>query len=307
MIVGKFRAICVAFCVIDLVVFGVITLFEEVSSQKSGKIVRGLSQARKGGSFYAFVYKIVALVFVMNILAAFDYEGHFPIYDGFEANKISNNWSKRKFLPKTVSLQSEIVRKGKSALKITLKQGDQIEEEKGTELERAELIENSKLVSKEDNGYIYSFSMFLPADFPVAPIRLVIAQWKQYCENDDVCGVNSPVIAVRYIAGQLIINIKVGLEKVILYSSAEEIRNRWLDFTFKIYFSRKEGQIYAQLNGKDIIAYAGQIGYTENEGYPPKSYYYFKMGLYRDTTPETMTIYIDEYKKALLPENSFKQ
>jgi hypothetical protein len=227
------------------------------------------------------------------------------IYDGFETSNISKVWSKDKLLFKSFEIQSKIVRNGNKAIKITLNQGDQLEEEKGTELERAELMEFYKFVSKEDASYSYSFSMFLPNDFPIIQTRLVIAQWKQYCENKDKCGNNSPVIAIRYIGGELIINVMQGPKKVILFTTKEEARNRWLDFKFNIHFSKNNaGKIYAWLNGEKIVEYTGKIGYTEKDGYPSKSYYYFKMGLYRDTMPEPMTIYIDEYRKEQLPKGS---
>ncbi len=229
----------------------------------------------------------------------------YVIYDGFETQDINDIWSSGRFLPKSVEIQSKIVKSGRGAVRITLTQGDQLKEEKGTELERAELMESPKYVSREGCDYSYSFSMFLPKDFPVVPTRLVIAQWKQYFPNMDSDRDDSPVIAVRYADGELIINIKVGPKKVVLFSTKEEIRNKWLDFKFEIHFSRNDdGKIYAWLNEKQIIKYNGKIGYTEKEGFPPGSYYYFKMGLYRDTMAEPMTIYIDEYRKEQLPKES---
>ncbi len=61
------------------------------------------------------------------------------------------------------------------------------------------------LMSKEDTGYEFSFSMFLPADFPIVPTRLVIAQWKQSCAEsiDRLLNGNSPVLAIRYVSGEL--------------------------------------------------------------------------------------------------------
>jgi hypothetical protein len=225
------------------------------------------------------------------------------IYDGFETPDISENWSKDRFMSKSVAIQSDVFREGKSAVRITLREGDQLEDEKGTELERAELMESREFVSKEDCSYSYSFSMFLPEEFPIVQTRLVIAQWKQYCGNEEKCGGNSPVIAVRYIGGEMIINIMKGSEKTVLFSTTEEMRNKWLDFKFKIHFPGIEkGRIEAWLNEKQIVSYNGDIGYTEKEGYPPQSYYYFKMGLYRDTMPEPMTIYIDEYRKKQLTD-----
>jgi hypothetical protein len=249
--------------------------------------------------------RFMPMAFAAIILITCTCTKKISFHDGFESGKLAAFWDKSKFLPRSVALQSAIVRKGKGAVKITLCQGDQIESERGTELERAELLENRNNFSFEDRSYTYTFSLFLPQDFPILPTRLVIAQWKQYCSNGDTCGDNSPVIAMRYSNGELTINIKVGMEKVVLFRTSEEIRNQWLDFAFKIRFSRSAGKISTWLNGKEIITYSGPIGYTEKEGYPSKSYYYFKTGLYRDSVSEPMTIYIDEYSKQESSENSF--
>jgi hypothetical protein len=77
-----------------------------------------------------------------------------------------------------------VVTAGKGAVKIILRPGDQIAQEKGSELERAVLEESRRLWSVEDSAYAYSFSVFVPPEFPIGSTRLVIAQWKQFCAVD---------------------------------------------------------------------------------------------------------------------------
>lgn len=222
------------------------------------------------------------------------------VYDGFESERLSTIWSDWRFLPGTVEMQSEVVKQGKSACKITLRPGDQMDDEKGTILERAELAEFYKLVSREDLYYSYSFSMFLPKDFPIVSSRLVIAQWKQYSESENF-SVGNPVIALRYKAGVLRLTCQVEKDKTDLYKQQVDIRNKWLDFRFHIRFSTREnGRIEAWMNEQKIADYAGRTAYTEEYGYTIPNYFYFKMGLYRDHIEESMTIYIDEYRKQLL-------
>jgi hypothetical protein len=67
------------------------------------------------------------------------------------------------------------------------------------------------MVSKEDMTYEYSFSDFIPSDFPIVPIRLVIAQWKQDCSGNAPCDNDSPVVAVRYVSGVLRITRQTGI------------------------------------------------------------------------------------------------
>jgi hypothetical protein len=219
------------------------------------------------------------------------------ISDDFESDSLKKIWTSDKFVPWALEIQSDHVRSGKKAAKLTLRQGDQIEEEKGTNLERAELREPKKMMAIEDNYYSYSFSLFLPSDFPVVPTRLVIAQWKQNCESGN-CDPNNPVIALRYESGEFRITLQTSPEKTILYTRTQSILNEWMDFRFNIRFSRNSnGILKAWINNKEIIDYKGITAYTEPYGYPVPGNFYFKIGLYRDQMIQPMTIYIDDYMK----------
>jgi hypothetical protein len=223
------------------------------------------------------------------------------VYDGFESPALSSLWETRRFIPGAVRIQSSVARAGRSAARITLRPGDQIPQEKGTSLERAELQEARALWVREDSGAVYSFSLFLPQDFPLLSTRLVIGQWKQNCPVES-CAPDNPVIAVRYQNGELTVTKRTGAEMETLYRTRAEIRNRWLDFTFLVRFSRNgDGRIRASLGGTTIVDYRGVTAYPEAGGYSRPAEFYFKTGLYRDRAPETMTIYLDEYRKEALP------
>jgi Polysaccharide lyase len=169
---------------------------------------------------------------------------------------------------------------------------------KGKATERDELRESKNYSSAEGKLYEYQFSLFLPDSFPLVPVRLVIAQWKQYCGDGGECTVDNPILAIRYVSGQLYITIQTDTVKTTLYETHDEIRNKWLDFKFRIRFSKTDnGQADAWLNEKQIIHFKGVTCYSSNKGYSDNSTFYFKTGLYRDLMPEPMTIYIDEYRK----------
>ncbi|MCC5468684.1 heparin lyase I family protein [Pelosinus baikalensis] len=258
---------------------------------------------RISGLKFLVIGIIIMLIIVASVVFLLPFQSkEMSVSDGFENLTLSNAWSSSKFLPRDLIIQSDIVRSGNNAVKLTLHQGDQIKSEIGSNFERAELMEEFSKWSKEHSSYSYSFSLFLPEEFPLVPTRLVIAQWKQVAKiNSD----DSPVIALRYVNGTLMVTCMVGNERNIVYCSNEEIRSRWLDFKFVIHFSRNDdGRIVAWLDGKQIVNYSGKIGYTMREGYTPVSLYYFKMGLYRDNMREDMDIYIDEYKKCRLPNGS---
>lgn len=227
------------------------------------------------------------------------------VYDGFETPELSKIWSTDRMVINSLEMQSAIVRKGHSAAKITLKTGDVFEAGTGKSKnsERDELREDNKLVSVENKLYQYEFSLFLPDSFPIVPTRLVIAQWKQKCPDGGICSDDSPVLAIRYVNGKLFITIQTDSSTKTVYQTTEEIRNKWLDFKFKVRFSRSgNGQADVWLNEKQIINFKGATCYSPNKGYTEKNHFYFKTGLYRDIMPEPMTIYIDEYRKKELVE-----
>jgi hypothetical protein len=154
------------------------------------------------------------------------------------------------------------------------------------------------LFSVEDQLYDYRFSMFLPDTFPIVPVRLVIAQWKEYCNGKDSCSNDSPIVALRYVSDTLQITLNTGKHAKVLYK-VRGTRNQWLDFDFLIRFTRNEdGIIVASINNKEVVNYKGVTSYPNGNGYRlDKNRYYFKMGLYRDLMPEPMCIYIDDYSK----------
>ena len=230
------------------------------------------------------------------------------VYDGFETAGLSQLWSAEKLEPGAVTMQTNIVRAGHGAAKITVHASDKFEAgiNGNSDSERDELLEARKLVAKENVDYEQSFSLFFPTNFPIVPTRLVIAQWKQYCANGGNCSDDSPVLAIRYISGKLKISQNIGgKEATVLYEKKAEFRGRWLDFKFQVRFSPGEnGRVRAWLGDKQLVDFKGVTANPENAttGYPSPSRFYFKMGLYRDVMPEPMTVYIDEYRKKELPD-----
>ena len=225
------------------------------------------------------------------------------LYDGFEDKKLIDIWSHKKFESGSVELQSNIVRRGsKGALKITIKKGDRIE--KGNKniktSERDELLEKKEYGPHENELYNYSFSIYLPHDFPIVNTRLVLAQWKQHDEGDKAI-INNPILALRYVGGKLYITLQSDEKKLRIFSTKEEIRGKWIDFSFKVNFSSSnQGIVKIKMNGKNIVNYIGRTAYPEEYGYSKPNSFYFKIGLYRDKMDKPMIIYIDEFHKKFL-------
>jgi len=203
-------------------------------------------------------------------------------------------------VPGAFSTQSTVVRSGRGAARMTVRANDRYEaaSDNGAASERDELMEAPRFWSQTGRTYDYSFSLYLPRDFPIVDTRLVIAQWKQLCEWPGGCRPDNPVLAVRYVGGVLSITRKTDAGEVTTYKSQGEMRGRWLDFRFVTRFSQKDdGAIDGWLNGERIVQYRGVTAYCAARGYPAHGFFYFKMGLYRDLMRQPMTIYMDDFRK----------
>lgn len=221
------------------------------------------------------------------------------IQDRFEEPKLSSIWTARRMVPGAFSTQSEIVHSGHSAGQITLRSNDRFEEasDEGAASERDELMEAPRFWSHSGKTYDYTFSFYLPRDFPIVAVRLVIAQWKQLCEWGS-CRPDNPVLAIRYVGGVLFVTRKNDASEATIYRSQGEMRGRWLDFRFVTRFSqRDDGVINGWMNGQQIVQYRGVTAYRAARGYPAHGFFFFKMGLYRDLMKQPMTIYLDDFRK----------
>jgi hypothetical protein len=228
------------------------------------------------------------------------------LYDGFENAPLSSIWETRRLVPSAIEFENSVVLKGKGALKVTVHNFDKkAVHPDGNYTERDELLEAEQYNARENESSEHSFNMFIPADFPIVPTRLVIAQWKQFCPEENKCAKAHPVLAIRYVGGVLRITQTFGQTTKVLFEQKGEFRNRWLNFRFQVRFSSKDnGRIKAWMDGKQVVDYTGATANPENAEteFPNQGRFYFKMGLYRDGMAEPMTIYIDEYRKKSLRE-----
>jgi len=229
------------------------------------------------------------------------------VYDGFESSNLSwMHWSRARFVRGAVVPQEKIFRSGQRALAITVRNGDRYEaaSDTGAATERDELMESWWLYSHMGRAYTYSFSLYLPKDFPLTRQRLVLAQWRQLCEARR-CRPDFPILAVRYDDGRIKVTRKDEKGTDLLYQGEDDIRGRWLDFRFITHFDPSaNGSVDATLNGQSIVHYRGATAFQPAHGYPEHGLVYFKTGLYRDALGDPpWTIYVDEYRKDECPAN----
>ena len=80
---------------------------------------------------------------------------HVEVYDGFESGTLSTIWDTDRFERGAVTIESDTVRAGHGAARVTVHSGDKFEAgingKKNTE--RAELEEAGRFVSREDRTY----------------------------------------------------------------------------------------------------------------------------------------------------------
>lgn len=243
------------------------------------------------------------------------------VYDGFETPTLSPLWDTSRLELSSIKMESHTVRAGHQAIAITVRPHDKFEAGHNGDLdtERDELLEARALYARQGVPYEYSFSMFFTADFPIVPTRLVIAQWKEYCgDKTKPCDGDSPVLALRYISGELLITQDLDHRHIILWRKSGDFRNRWLDFRIRARFQPDEharmddfgralnGHVQVWLNNEPILILAGQtLNHPGASGYPEQGYIYFKMGLYRDVMQPPMTVSIDEFRKRQLRDGEF--
>jgi len=246
--------------------------------------------------------KVLAVVLLLGIVfVAARRTIPIHVYDGFEASSLSwFRWSRWRFVPGAAVPEQAVVRSGRRALAITVHSGDRYEaaSDSGAATERDELMESWWLYSYTGRLYSYSFSLYLPREFPQTSERLVIAQWKQVCEAWR-CRPDNPILAIRYEDGLLRVTRRDENTTEVLYQGAEDVRGEWLDFRFVTRFDHTaQGSIDATLNGRTIVHYRGPTAYQPAHGYPAHGLVYFKTGLYRDALGEpAWTMYADEYRK----------
>lgn len=232
------------------------------------------------------------------------------VYDGFETPTLGPLWETSRLELSSIQMESHTVRAGHQAIAITVHPHDQFGAGHNGDLdtERDELLEARALYARQGVPYEYSFSMFFPADFPIVPTRLVIAQWKDYCgDKTKPCDGDSPVLAFRYISGELLLTQDLDRRRIILWRKTAEFRGRWLDFRIRARFQPDEhGHVQVWLNNEPILNYTGlTLNHPGASGYPDQGHIYFKMGLYRDVMQQPMTVYIDEYRKRELNADEF--
>lgn len=192
-----------------------------------------------------------------------------------------------------MTIQRNVVRSGAAALRVEVREGDvAMVGGDGTATERTELQEADERHPRFGETHEYSFSMYVPPEFPTVDTRLVTAQWHQRCV---VCLKRSPIVAQRYRHGVLSITVDFLDGRKTIYRHPQPIRARWVDFRYRIRFGLTDGAVAAWMDGLQVVDYQGPLGYPDDG--PDVD---FRFGLYRDRVAMPMVIYFDDFRKERL-------
>jgi hypothetical protein len=161
----------------------------------------------------------MALAFMIGCAAAED-PWQKPLFDGFEANDFAPEgglYYKNNFEQSAgkVEFQSETVRTGKGALRLSVKPICPADDEACSE--RAEIWEKLELRPPYDEGMWYGFAVKFGDPIPQDDHRYLIAQWKRAI-NHGANGDFSPFLALRLNEGKLFATVETNLQPATTHS-----------------------------------------------------------------------------------------
>jgi len=214
-----------------------------------------------------------------------------PYDDSFEKERIDRFWKTFWFVKSTGGVDDTYAFSGDSSLRVTVNEGDFRQRGRsGQANERSELLERQRHPLGSDLWY--SFAVYVPEDFPIRNLRLVMGQWKQTAIP--FYRKHSPVVAQRFVNGVFSITVSNDSGMETLYQTGGTYRpalvGEWTTFVYHMRFDKgDDGLLEVWMNGDQIIDYRGQLGYVEDFNTT-----YFRLGLYRDQLEQPMTMYFDD-------------
>ena len=216
----------------------------------------------------------------------------FQLDDSFN-NELASFWKAGNFGSGRYAVGSVVITKNcfisdQSCAQLSLNQGD-IEGDGGD----GHLTERTELDSGKYpflNSHVeYSYSIFIPKDFPIVDTRLVISQLKQKGLHE------GPIFAQRFRNGihyATIRNFENDISKQMKFALPNLTKEKWHHFKIIIdYSNTRNGSIEFFMNENQYINFHGQTAYQLG-----KNSFYHKVGLYRDKIEATMTLLLDNYK-----------
>ncbi|NSW53266.1 MAG: heparin lyase I family protein [Anaerolineae bacterium] len=220
--------------------------------------------------------------------------GALPYSDSFEEGAINRSfWTTAWWVKRSGGIDDTRAFDGTQSLRAVINAGDRrLYGKSGQATERSELLERRRHPLGEDLWY--SFAVYVPDDFPIRDVRLVMGQWKQTTWK--LWLKHSPAAAFRFRNGvfSVTVNHDAGQQTLFQVGSADvpALVGMWTEFTVHQRFAADEsGLLQVWMNGDPVVDYRGPLGYAQDGRTS-----YFRLGLYRDTLEEPMTMYFDDVR-----------
>ena len=244
---------------------------------------------------FIFLIPFAALLILFGLQFAKSRENQTSEYlDSFEESRINSKyWSTTWWVARQSGIVEGVAQDGSSSLKAVVEPGNRrLYGKSGQATERCELLEKRRHVLGTDLWY--TFSVYVPQEFPVEDVRLVMGQWKQ--TSWTLYKKHSPVIAQRFRNGIFSITINNDSGQHLLYETGTidqpALIGEWSEFKYHIRFSKENaGILEVWINGEQVVDYEGQLAYSDDMNTS-----YFRLGLYRDTMQVPMVVYFDDFQ-----------
>ena len=243
-------------------------------------------------------YALTALVITIVILPI---ATRIPVRRTFEAGT-TLAWSHEVAAPHSLRLVPDPAAPGNTVARFELRPGDR-------PVNLGHCAELSDFAFKAPFGreIHYSFRTYIPEDWRDQDVRCLIAQWHAWHDWVLVEALRSPVLGIEYRDGAFLIrschsdrlrqsdNAQAGINKRVHYVGGDHAQKGiWHHFDVHVRWSwRDDGELRVRIDDHLVVDYRGPIGYRDLLG--P----YFKFGLYRDPTADTVVIYHDDYERRM--------
>ncbi|GAL10301.1 hypothetical protein JCM19233_1278 [Vibrio astriarenae] len=211
-----------------------------------------------------------------------------------------NGWGAHFNYPHSAQIVADPIDNSNQALRIELQPGDVFQTRTG-EANRAEIYETYRAPFNAEMQY--RFRILISDEWQFDNVRALIAQW--HATPDRHLGEisRSPNLGIELrdnrflIRGQtsdLAVNLhnKEGMVRQQHYLSKPIKTNHWYQFEVDVVWTPQDsGFLRVSIDDEVVVNFSGPTSYLDCVG--P----YFKTGIYRDDTPNTFVMFVDDYSR----------
>ncbi|MEH0675316.1 heparin lyase I family protein [Vibrio scophthalmi] len=216
-------------------------------------------------------------------------------------------WGSHFGYPHSAMIVQDPMDSSNNVLRLELRDGDQFHTRSGYAY-RAEVYERYK--APFNRPIHYRFKVLITDQWQYDDVRALIAQWHATPDRHLNEISRSPNLGIelrndrfliRSQTSQLAVNTdnKHGMTRTQHYLSAPIEKNRWYQFDVRVKWTpNSDGYLAITINDQSVVNHRGPTSYVDCLG--P----YFKAGIYRDHSPNTFALLLDDYSRTLIEESN---